>query len=155
MDNYDIAIIGGGPAGIFAAYELTSLNPHSKIILIEEGLNIYERKCPITEKKTDHCLQCKPCSIMRGFGGAGAFSDGKFNFTTQFGGWLIDYIHEEQLMELIDYADEINMKYERPRNISVPKTARFASKPLRMTYIYWMPRFGIWELKTTCRYLVR
>ena len=130
MDNYDIAIIGGGPAGIFAAYELTSLNPHSKIILIEEGLNIYERKCPITEKKTDHCLQCKPCSIMRGFGGAGAFSDGKFNFTTQFGGWLIDYIHEEQLMELIDYADEINMKYGAPAEYFSTKNSKVRKQAL-------------------------
>src|SRR6266540_4431956 len=129
-DNYDIAIIGGGPAGIFAAYELISLNPHTKIIMIEEGLNIYDRKCPIAEKRTDHCVQCKPCSIMRGFGGAGAFSDGKFNFTTQFGGWLIDYIPEEQLMALIDYADEINMKYGAPAEYFSTKNSKVRKQAL-------------------------
>lgn len=128
--NYDIVIIGGGPAGIFAAYELITLNPQVQIIMIEEGLNIYDRKCPITEKKTDHCVKCKPCSIMRGFGGAGAFSDGKYNFTTQFGGWLIDYIPEDKLMELIDYADEVNMKYGAPAEYFSTKNSKIRKKAL-------------------------
>ncbi len=74
-NNYDVAIIGGGPSAIFAAYALVSNNPTISVVMIEEGHDIYQRKCPIAEKKVAHCINCKPCNIMRGFGGAGAFSD--------------------------------------------------------------------------------
>ena len=87
-NKYHVAIIGGGPSAIFAAYELISQNPDVRVVMIEEGNDIYRRRCPIAEKKVAHCVKCKPCDIMRGFGGAGAFSDGKYNFTTEFGGWL-------------------------------------------------------------------
>jgi len=113
-NNYDVAIIGAGPAGIFAAYELLNLNPHIKIAIVEAGHDIYKRKCPIAEKRVEHCLNCQPCSIMRGFGGAGAFSDGKYNFTSEFGGWLNEYLSTSLLMDLIDYVDAINRKYGAP-----------------------------------------
>jgi uncharacterized FAD-dependent dehydrogenase len=111
---YTVGIIGGGPAAIFAAYELVQRNPGTNIILIEEGNDIYSRKCPIAEGKVTSCIQCKPCDIMRGFGGAGAFSDGKYNFTTQFGGWLQDYLSDKDLLALIDYVDQINLQFGAP-----------------------------------------
>jgi len=109
--NYDVAIIGAGLAGIFAGYELTSKNPELKVIILEQGTPIIERSCPIINKKVDSCINCKPCAIMRGFGGAGAFSDGKFNFTTQFGGWLNDYLPDGEVMDLINYVDSINQLF--------------------------------------------
>lgn len=114
MKNFDVAIIGSGPAGIFAAYELVKKNPKINVVIVESGKDIYQRKCPITEKKVEICINCKPCSIMRGFGGAGAFSDGKYNFTAQFGGWLNEYLPEKEVLALIDYVDSINMQYGAP-----------------------------------------
>jgi uncharacterized FAD-dependent dehydrogenase len=114
--KYDVAIIGAGPAGIFAAYDLIKDKPDLKIIMIEEGRDIYHRSCPIGTK-VDKCISCKPCSIMRGFGGAGAFSDGKYNFTTEFGGWLNDYIPDEEVMRLINYVDTINVQHGAPGKI--------------------------------------
>lgn len=110
-DHYDVAIIGAGCAGIFAAYELCKKAPDLRVVLIEQGNPIYSRKCPIIEKKQKTCVSCASCSIMKGFGGTGAFSDGKFNFTTQFGGWLNEYISDEQVMELIEYVDSVNVSF--------------------------------------------
>jgi len=130
MNNkYDVAIIGGGPSAIYAAYELVSNNPTIRVIMIEEGHDIYHRQCPIAENKVTHCINCKVCDIMRGFGGAGAFSDGKYNFTSEFGGWLNEYISNKQVEELIDYVDAINLSYGAPaefyttKNCSIGKTA--------------------------------
>ncbi len=130
MDKeYDVALIGAGPSAIFAAYELVSLNPKLRIIMVEEGHDIYHRECPIAAKKVPHCINCKICDIMRGFGGAGAFSDGKYNFTSEFGGWLNEYISDKQVEELIDYVDSINLSYGAPteffttKNSSIRKTA--------------------------------
>ncbi len=130
MDQkYDVAIIGGGPSAIFAAYELVINNPETHVVMIEEGHDIYHRSCPIAEKKVTHCINCKPCNIMRGFGGAGAFSDGKYNFTSEFGGWLNEYLSDKQVEELIDYVDSINLHYGAPtefyttKNSSIRKTA--------------------------------
>lgn len=111
VKEYDVVIIGAGVAGIFAGYELTRKNPGLKVLLLEQGTRIQDRSCPIISKKVDSCINCKPCAIMRGFGGAGAFSDGKFNFTTQFGGWLNDYMKDSEVMELIDYVDSVNLQF--------------------------------------------
>lgn len=129
--NYDVVIIGGGPAGIFAAYELSDKNPSLKIALIEEGNAIRDRRCPISEGKVKHCINCKPCSIMRGFGGAGAFSDGKYNFTTQFGGWLTDYLPEKTIEELIDYVDAINLKFGAPQEFFTTKNSKIGKRALQ------------------------
>lgn len=109
--TYDVAIIGAGTAGVYAGYELLQLNPHLKIVILEMGQDIYKRQCPIVSGKVRDCISCKPCSIMSGFGGAGAFSDGKYNFTTQFGGWLGDYLDDEDLLRLIDYVDSVNVRF--------------------------------------------
>lgn len=113
-EKFDIGIVGGGPAGVFAAYELIKSNPDVKVVLIEAGHDIYTRSCPISDKKVPACIKCNPCAIMRGFGGAGAFSDGKYNFTTQFGGWLNEYLPDQTVLDLIDYVDQINIQYGAP-----------------------------------------
>ncbi|VBB06645.1 fad-dependent pyridine nucleotide reductase signature [Lucifera butyrica] len=127
---YDVAIIGGGPAGIYAAYELISRNPEARIIMIEAGHDIYARKCPISEKKVKHCIKCNPCSIMRGFGGAGAFSDGKYNFTAEFGGWLNEYLPDQEVLNLIDYVDQINIKYGAPAEYFSTKDSSIGKRAL-------------------------
>lgn len=108
---YDVAIIGCGTSGIFAGYELIKGNSKLSIVMFEQGNEITKRKCPIVEKKAKDCVNCKTCDIMRGFGGAGAFSDGKFNFTTKFGGWLNDYIPDDEVMDLIEYVDKVNVLF--------------------------------------------
>lgn len=109
--NYDIIIIGAGPGGIFSAFELSKLNPSLKIAVFEAGNPLNKRKCPIDGKKVKTCIECKTCSIMSGFGGAGAFSDGKYNITNDFGGTLYEYIGKQQAIDLMKYVDEINMQY--------------------------------------------
>ena len=109
--NYDVAIIGAGPGGIFSAYELTRLRPDLKIAVFEAGHKLERRRCPIDGDKVKSCIGCKSCSIMSGFGGAGAFSDGKYNITNDFGGSLYKYIGKAQALQLMKYVDEINMSY--------------------------------------------
>ena len=111
MKKYDVIIIGAGPGGIFSAYELLKNNENLKIAIFEEGHALEKRKCPIDGKKIKNCINCKRCSIMCGFGGAGAFSDGKYNITNDFGGTLYEYIGKEKALELMQYVDEINMEY--------------------------------------------
>jgi uncharacterized FAD-dependent dehydrogenase len=110
-ENYDVAVIGCGIAGIYAAYELVGLNPGLRVIVLEQGADIRNRSCPIVAHKTTECLSCATCAIMRGFGGAGAYSDGKYNFTTEFGGWLKDYRPEPEIMSLINYVDSVNVHF--------------------------------------------
>ncbi len=109
--NYDVIIIGAGPGGIFSAYELSRLNPSLKVAVFEAGHALHKRKCPIDGDKVKSCIGCKSCSIMSGFGGAGAFSDGKYNITNDFGGTLYEYIGKQKALELMRYVDEINMAY--------------------------------------------
>ena len=109
--NYDVLIIGAGPGGIYSAYELTQQCPEKKVAVIEAGHALSRRHCPIDGEKVKTCIGCKTCSIMSGFGGAGAFSDGKYNITNDFGGTLFEYIGKRQALELMRYVDEINMRY--------------------------------------------
>ena len=109
--NYDVMIIGAGPGGIFSAYELTQRCPEMKVAVVEAGHALNRRRCPIDGEKVKTCIGCKSCSIMSGFGGAGAFSDGKYNITNDFGGTLYEYIGKRQALELMRYVDEINMRY--------------------------------------------
>lgn len=109
--KYDVIIIGAGPGGIFSAYELANLNSNLKIAVFEAGHALSRRKCPIDGKKIKTCIGCKSCSIMSGFGGAGAFSDGKYNITNDFGGTLYEYIGKEEALDLMRYVDQINMAH--------------------------------------------
>ena len=109
--NYDVIIIGAGPGGIFSAYELMKLSPSLKVAVFEAGHALHKRHCPIDGEKIKTCIGCKSCSIMSGFGGAGAFSDGKYNITNDFGGTLYEYIGKKRALDLMHYVDEINMRY--------------------------------------------
>ena len=109
--KYDVVIIGAGPGGIFAAYELMQRKPGMKIAVFEAGHALHKRSCPIDGEKIKTCIGCKSCSIMSGFGGAGAFSDGKYNITNDFGGTLYEYIGKKHALDLMHYVDEINMRY--------------------------------------------
>ena len=109
--DYDVIIIGAGPGGIFSAYELTLLEPSLKVAVFEAGHALNKRCCPIDGNKVKSCINCDCCSIMSGFGGAGAFSDGKYNITNDFGGTLHEYIGKSHALELMRYVDEINMAH--------------------------------------------
>ena len=109
--DYDVIIIGAGPGGIFSAYELSSLRPDLKIGVFESGKPLAKRHCPIDGEKIKKCVSCPQCSIMSGFGGAGAFSDGKYNITNEFGGTLHEFIGKSKALELMRYVDEINVRY--------------------------------------------
>ena len=129
MSNYDVVIVGAGPAGIFAAYELSKKNKDLKVALVDKGLDIYKRRCPILEHKIKKCqvikdhVGCMPaCSITNGFGGAGAYSDGKFNITHEFGGWMTDYLSNGVVEDLISYVDEINLEHGATTDITDPTT---------------------------------
>lgn len=109
--RYNIIIIGAGPGGIFSAYELTRISSGRKIAVFESGTELENRRCPIDGDGVKSCIHCQSCAIMNGFGGAGAFSDGKYNITNQFGGTLHKYIGKRQATELMNYVDKINLRY--------------------------------------------
>jgi hypothetical protein len=111
--HYDVIIVGAGPAGIFAAYELTKSIRDVNILLIEKGRSLEERVCPSREEN-QQCYHCNPCNIMSGWGGAGAFSDGKLNLSQEVGGRLFEYIKGEELKNLIQYVDSIYLDFGAP-----------------------------------------
>lgn len=105
--KYDVAIIGGGMSGLMLAYRLMNKNKDLDIVILEKGKTLKKRSCPIIEGKVKHCIGCKPCSIMTGLAGAGAFSDGKFTITNEFGGWLPEFIGQDKSLAYMEMADEI------------------------------------------------
>ena len=109
--NYDVIIIGAGPGGIFSAWELMQKRPDLKVAVFEAGYPLEKRRCPIDGEKVKSCIHCSTCAIMKGFGGAGAFSDGKYNITNDFGGTLYEYIGREKALELMEYVDGINVSH--------------------------------------------
>ncbi len=110
----DVAIIGGGISGLMAAHRLTAKKPDLKVTILEKGHNLVHRHCPIIEKKVPSCIKCPSCAIMEGFAGAGAFSDGKYVISTEYGGWLTDVLSPETVMNYIEQADGILMSYGAP-----------------------------------------
>lgn len=127
---YDVIIVGAGPAGIYNACEFVKKAPHLKILMIDKGFDIYKRKCPILQGLLEKCptdkkgyVGCYPsCSITSGFGGSGAYSDGKFNITSEYGGWMTDYLSKDTVFDLIKYVDSINLEHGATTNITNPNT---------------------------------
>ena len=141
---YDVVIVGSGPSGIFTALELLKNNKNTKILMLDEGRSIKVRSCP--KSKTGKCMGCKPCNISSGFGGAGAFSDGKLSLSKDVGGWLGKYIGEDKLEELIDYVDKIYLEYGGNPKISYNK--EFAEKTE-----YECSKYGLKFVKCPVRHL--
>ena len=108
---YDVIIIGAGPGGIFSGYELLQRDKKLKIAAFDAGHSLEQRHCPIDGEKVKSCIKCKTCAIMNGFGGAGAFSDGKYNITNDFGGTLYEHIGRKEAFELMEYVDQINVSH--------------------------------------------
>ena len=113
---YNVAIIGAGPAGIFAALEITKLKPDWKVVLVEKGQKIEKRVCLLREGY-EKCPNCKKCGLLCGWGGAGAFSDGKLTLTPDVGGHLVDYMQREKVEELIDYADQLYLDFGATKEV--------------------------------------
>ncbi len=130
--NYDVVVVGAGPTGIFTCYEIMEKKPGIKVLLVDKGVDIFSRHCPILEKRLTKCPPnregysgCFPaCSITSGFGGAGAYSDGKFNITSEFGGWMTEYLDKDIVEELINYVDNINLKHGATKVITDPSTTK-------------------------------
>jgi uncharacterized FAD-dependent dehydrogenase len=112
-EKYDVIIVGAGPAGIFAALELSVAKPGIGVLIIEKGQDINNRDCPSKEQGI-RCNNCSPCSVLCGWGGAGAFSDGKITLSTEVGGTLDGYIGKKRLADLIKYIDEIYVNHGAP-----------------------------------------
>ena len=111
MKQYDVIIIGAGPGGIYSAWEMAMKKSELKIAVFEKGRELEKRKCPINGDTVKNCVACPACAIMSGFGGAGAFSEAKYNITNEFGGTLHEYIGKKKAMELMRYVDDINMSH--------------------------------------------
>lgn len=112
MNKYDVIVVGAGASGVFASYEFKKLNTDLKVLVIDKGNTIYKRQCPIKTGKVDNCINCNPCNIMNGYGGAGTLSDGKYNITTEFGGNMHDYIGRKESLELMEYVDSVLCKFD-------------------------------------------
>lgn len=151
--DYDVIIIGAGPGGIFSAYELATKNNAIKIAVFEAGNELAKRKCPIDGDKVKSCIHCKTCAIMSGFGGAGAFSDGKYNITNDFGGTLYEYIGKKEATELMKYVDEINITHGG-ENCKLYSTAGSKFKKLCMQNQLNLLEASVRHLGTDINYVV-
>jgi hypothetical protein len=151
--DYDVIIIGAGPGGIFSAYELIQKNSKLKIAVFEAGNPLSKRKCPIDGDKIKSCIQCKTCAIMSGFGGAGAFSDGKYNITNDFGGTLFEYIGKREAIELMQYVDAINISHGG-ENCRLYSTAGSKFKKLCMQNQLHLLEASVRHLGTDINYVV-
>ena len=151
--KYDVIIIGAGPGGIFSAYELMEQNKDLKIAVFEEGNPLNKRHCPIDGKKVKTCIKCKTCSIMSGFGGAGAFSDGKYNITNDFGGTLYEHIGKKEAIDLMRYVDDVNVAYGG-QNTKMYSTAGTKFKKLCMQNKLKLLDASVRHLGTDINYVV-
>jgi len=111
--KYDVVIVGAGPAGIFAALEIVE-KTNISVLILDRGPDINQRKCPAS--RGFECVNCEPCFLLSGWGGAGAFSDGKLTLSTEVGGWLNQYVSTKELEELVNYADKVYLKFGAPEH---------------------------------------
>ncbi len=152
--DYNVLIIGAGPGGIFTAYELTHRAGRPlKTAVFELGNPLNRRKCPIDGEKIRSCVRCKTCSIMSGFGGAGAFSDGKYNITNDFGGSLHEHVGKARALELMRYVDEINLKYGG-KGTKLYSTANSAIKQMCLQHGLHLLDAQVRHLGTDINYIV-
>jgi uncharacterized FAD-dependent dehydrogenase len=112
--EFDVIIAGAGPAGIFSALELAE-NTGLSLLMLDKGPDINQRKCPANRGM--ECINCDPCSLLSGWGGAGAFSDGKLTLSTEVGGWLNEYCTKEKLSQLVNYVDSVYLKFGAPKHL--------------------------------------
>ena len=150
--KYDVIIIGAGPGGIFSAYEFAGKS-NLKVAVFEEGAPLEKRHCPIDGDKVKSCINCKICSIMNGFGGAGAFSDGKYNITNDFGGTLHEYLGREKALELMYYVDSINVSHGG-QDTTMYSTAGTALKKICMQNKLTLLEASVRHLGTDINYIV-
>lgn len=151
--QYDIIIIGAGPGGIYSAYELTKEQNNRKIAVFEAGNPLEKRHCPIDGKKITSCVNCKTCAIMSGFGGAGAFSDGKYNITNNFGGTLYQHVGRQTALDLMNYVDEINLSHGA-QNTKLYSTAGTRFKKLCLQNKLHLLDASVRHLGTDLNYVV-
>jgi uncharacterized FAD-dependent dehydrogenase len=116
MKRYDVIIIGAGPAGIFAALEFLRASGKIRVLIIEKGKDIDKRSCPMKVGKTS-CTACRECNLLSGWGGAGAFSDGKLSLSPEVGGFLSRYMEKDDVRNLIEYVDQVYMHYGAPAEV--------------------------------------
>jgi uncharacterized FAD-dependent dehydrogenase len=118
--KYDVAIIGGGISGLMAAHRLSTQRPSLHIVLIEKGADLTARICPLVTKKASSCIHCTHCAIMEGMAGAGAFSDGKYVISTEYGGWLTEFLDEQTVIGYIEQADELLVNFGATTDRYIP-----------------------------------
>jgi uncharacterized FAD-dependent dehydrogenase len=112
--KYDVIIVGAGPAGIFSALELAG-NSDLRVLMLDKGPDLEQRRCPAS--RGFGCVNCDPCGLLCGWGGAGAFSDGKLTISTEVGGWLNQYVSEKELAELMSYVDSVYLRFGAPSHV--------------------------------------
>jgi len=117
---YDVAIIGGGIGGLMAAYRMIEKKPQARIILLEKGTPLAQRKCPMVTGQVRTCAKCPHCAIMEGMAGAGAFSDGKYVISTEYGGWLTEYLPDATVLDYIEQADAVLMRFGAQKERFLP-----------------------------------
>ena len=154
MSNYyDVIIIGAGPGGVFSAYELMEKKPDLKVAVFESGNELSKRKCPINGTTVKSCIKCDTCAIMSGFGGAGAFSDGKYNITNDFGGTLYKHIGKKEAIDLMKYVDHINTSMGG-ENTKMYSTAGTKLKKLCLQNKLYLLDASVRHLGTDINYIV-
>jgi len=148
-NKYDVVIVGGGIGGLMAAYRLNENNPDLSILLLERGKGLDTRKCPIVTGQVESCIKCDPCSIMEGIGGAGAFSDGKYIISTEYGGWLPEVLGNKKALQYIEEADSILMKFGATKDRFIPSNKL---KKLCMKHDLYMQQANVKHLGTDANF---